>query len=251
MIYSGEDSTRLKRQRTKEAISLAMEGRWEEAAAVNREILEISPTDVDAHNRLGRALNELGDYAQAREAYSRALELDPNNNISQKNVSRLQNLTSAQLSLKGDSHKVDPKLFIEETGKAGLVNLYHLAPKEVLARAGTGGQVNLKVKGQSLVAENKLGEYLGEADPRYGLRLIKLMEGGNRYVAAIASLGEESVKVMIREVFQHPSQVGRLSFPPKTIDDFRPYVRDSLIRYELEDEEEDEFAPEDTTPFAE
>ena len=227
MVYSSEES-QLKRQRAKEAISLAMGGLWEEAAAVNREILEDFPTDVDAYNRLGRALTELGNYAQARGAYSRALELDPNNSIAQKNLSRLQHLTLEQLSIKGDFHRVDPKLFIEETGKARLVNLYHLAPKEVLARVVAGAQVNLKVKGRTLIVENKFGEYLGAVEPKYGLRLVKLMGGGNRYIAAIVSLGEESVKVMIREVFQHPSQVGLLSFPPKAIDDFRPYVRDSL-----------------------
>ena len=42
---------------------------------------------------------------------------------------------------------------------------------------------------------------------------------------------------MIKEVFQHPSQVGRPSFPAKGPDDFRPYVRDSILKYEMEDEE--------------
>ncbi len=147
--------------------------------------------------------------------------------------------------------RVDPKLFIEETGKTGLVGLRNPAPKEVLAQVTAGNQVNLKLRDQTLIVESNHGEYLGEVDPKHGQRLAKLMDGGNMYIAAIATLGERGVKVVIREVFQHPSQAGRLSFPPKAIDDFRPYMRDSLLRYELEDEEEGEFLHEETNYFAE
>ena len=51
----------------KEAIALAMQGRWEEAVAANRAILELFPEDVDAYNRLGSALMELGEYAFKKE----------------------------------------------------------------------------------------------------------------------------------------------------------------------------------------
>ena len=94
------------------------------------------------------------------------------------------------------------------------------------------------MRGPALIVEDDLGEYLGEVEPRYGLRLTELMRGGNIYTAAIASMREDSVRVMIKEVFQQPSQTGRLSFPPRALDDFRPYFRDTLIKHELEDEEE-------------
>ena len=75
MPHEEERLIRLKQQRSKEAIDLAMQGRWQEAVAINKEIIENSPDDVDTYNRLGRAYMELGDYAQAREAYSRAVGL--------------------------------------------------------------------------------------------------------------------------------------------------------------------------------
>ena len=53
---------RLKQQRSKEAIDLAMQARWREAVDVNREIIEAFPEDVDTFNRLGRAYMELGQY---------------------------------------------------------------------------------------------------------------------------------------------------------------------------------------------
>ena len=83
---------RLRRQRSKQAIALAMEGRWQEAVAANRSIIESFPEDVDAYNRLGRAYLELGEYSQAREAYRQAVELDPYNAIAKKNLQRLSYL---------------------------------------------------------------------------------------------------------------------------------------------------------------
>ena len=63
MTYQEERLARLKRQRSRQAIDLAMQGRWQEAVAANKYIIEDFPTDVDAYNRLGRACMELGEYA--------------------------------------------------------------------------------------------------------------------------------------------------------------------------------------------
>ncbi|MFQ5924864.1 MAG: tetratricopeptide repeat protein [Dehalococcoidia bacterium] len=228
---------RLRRRRTKEAIALAMQGRWEEAVTTNRSIIEVFPKDVDAYNRLGKALTELGRYAAARGAYSKALEINPKSSIARRNLRRLSLLKEVQLSPRGDHHKVAPYLFIEETGKAGVASLQRLASREVLAGIAAGDRVYLRPKGQSLVVENRLGDYLGEVEPRIGVRLAKLMEVGNRYTAAITSLSDNEVRVIIKETFQHPSQAGRPSFPAKAFDGFRPYVKGSILKYELEEEE--------------
>jgi tetratricopeptide (TPR) repeat protein len=223
----------------KEAIALAMQGRWEEAVAANRAILELSHEDVDAYNRLGRALMELGEYAAAKEAYERALELDPYNRIAKKNLNRLSYLVELSPPPM-DRHKVVFDIFVEETGKAGVVHLVHLAPKAIVAQMAPGQQVSLQAEGQKLIVSSGHGEYLGEVEPKHGLRLAKLIMGGNQYIAAINSLGEDAVKVTIREAYQHPSQAGRLSFPPRRRAGFRSYVRESLLRPRLEEEEAEE-----------
>jgi hypothetical protein len=52
-------------------------------------------------------------------------------------------------------------------------------------------------------------------------------------------VGERELRLIIRETYQHPSQRGRLSFPPKTsAAGYRAYTRDSVLRYGLEDDEE-------------
>jgi tetratricopeptide (TPR) repeat protein len=241
MSYQEEERTRLRRQSSKQAIALAMQGRWREAVAANKSLLESFPNDVDAYNRLGRAFMELGDYSLAREAYETAIELDPYNIIAQKNLNRLSYLGETVVGSDGGFDKVEPQQFIEEVGKAGVVNLCRLAPLEILAKTVAGGRVNLKIDGPSLIVEDNRGEYLGQVEPKHGQRLIKLIEGGNKYTAAIISSAEEAVTLIIREVYQDPSQAGRLSFPPKGAESFRSYagerIGDRIIRRELEYEE--------------
>lgn len=239
MLPEEEKLQRFKQQRSKQAITLAMQGQWLEAVGVNKGIIEGFPEDVEAYNRLGRAYLKLGKYSQAKAAYSRAVELDPYNAIARKNLQRSSYLTETRVGgPKAESQRVDPQHFIEEMGKAGVVNLYDLAPNEVLAKAVAGDSVHLKIEGNSLAAENGRGEYLGQVASRHAQRLIKLIGGGNRYTAAVVSSTEGSMTIMIREVYQDPSQAGRLSFPPRGLEEVRPSVSDRMFRLESDYEEE-------------
>lgn len=242
MTYQPEEKTRLKRQREEQAINLAMHSKWDEAVAVNQSIVELFPKDVDSHNRLGKALTELGRYGAARAAYSKAVELDPANTIARKNLSRLAGLkeTPRASTASVPTAKVDPRLFIAERGKTAVVALQQPAARETIARVNAGDQVSLRVRGRTLVVENTRGEYLGLVEPKLALRIIKLMDGGNRYAAAVTSVGDSSAKVIIKEVFQAPAMAGTLSFPATADTGFRSYTRDTLLRYGYEDEDEGE-----------
>jgi len=235
-----EEKARLRQRLSKEAIDLALQGRWEEAEAVNRDIIEKFPSDVEAYNRVGRALTELGDFDGAKGAYFKALELAPDNVIAKKNLARLTSLSESMATLSSDPQKASTRraqarrvaldLFITEMGKAGVVNLHNMAPGEVLAKMGFGDQVYLEARGQHLIVVSQSGEYLGEVEPRQGLRLIKLMLGGNRYDVAILNVEEDKVQVIIKEVYQHPSQVGRPSFLVKATEHLRTRIKESLLR---------------------
>jgi len=235
-----EEKARLRQRLSKEAIDLALQGRWEEAEAVNRDIIEKFPSDVEAYNRLGRALTESGDFDRAKEAYFKALELAPDNAIAKKNLARLTSLSESMATLRSDPRKASSRrtqarrvaldLFITEMGKAGVVNLHNVASGEVLAKMGFGDQMHLEARGQHLIVASQSGEYLGEVEPRQGLRLIKLMQGGNRYDAAILNVEEDKVQVIIKEVYQHPSQVGRPSFLVKATEHLRTRIKESLLR---------------------
>lgn len=235
-----EEKAQLRQQLSKEAIDLALQGRWEEAGAVNRDIIKRFPTDVEAYNRLGRALTELGDFDRAKKAYFKALKLAPENAIAKKNLARLTSLSESMATLssnpqeastwRAQARRVALDLFITEMGKAGVVNLHNVASGDVLAKMGFGDQVHLEPKRQYLIVASQSGEYLGEVEPRQGLRLIKLMRGGNRYDAAILNVEEDKVQVIIKEVYQHPSQVGRPSFLVKSTEHLRTRIKESLLR---------------------
>lgn len=238
MVFTADDRTRLfRRQRTQQAIQLAMQGQWQEAAAVNRAIIAVFPNDVDAYNRLGKALTELGQYSEAREAYAKTLELDSLNSIAQKNLTRLATLDEGAAVQAEGGQKLSPQMFISEMGKTGITVLTRAAAKAA-ARMTAGDQVFLRRQNNTLVVESGQGEYLGEIEPKLGMRLIKLMEGGNQYAAAIATLNQDDVRVIIKETFQDPSQAGKLSFPPTAGDAFRAYTKEGLLRRDVEEEDD-------------
>ena len=66
MVFQAEDRTKVRKQQADLAIQLALQGRWAEAIKLNKSIVELFPTDVDAYNRLGKALTELGRYEIGR-----------------------------------------------------------------------------------------------------------------------------------------------------------------------------------------
>ena len=230
-----EDKARVKRVRTEQAIQFAMQSRWDDAITANRAIIALTP-EADAYNRLGKALSETGKIKEAREAYNRALELEPTNVIARKNLERL---ASARAKAEPDkAQQVDTSLFIEEMGKSGVTVLRPVQTK-MLATLSAGDEVALKTVGSRLTVETMAGEYLADVEPKLALRLTRLIAGGNKYAAAVAGLNGDSVRVMIKETFQHPTQVGRLSFPAgKAGDVVRPYTKESLVRSDLDDDDE-------------
>lgn len=231
-----EDQARAKRVRTEQAIQYAMQSRWDDAITANRAIIAAFPDEPEGYNRLGKALSETGKIKEAREAYQRALELEPTNTIARKNLDRL---ATARAKAEPDkAQQVDTSLFIEESGKTG-VSVLKPANIKMLATLSAGDEVALKSVGSRLTVETMAGEYLSDVEPKLALRLTRLMNGGNKYAAAVASINGESVRVIIKETFQHPDQVGRLSFPAgKAGEVIRPYTRESLVRSDADEDEE-------------
>jgi hypothetical protein len=226
----------MKRLRTEQAIQFAMQSRWDEAITANRAIIAAFPDEADAHNRLGKALSETGKIKEAREAYQRALELEPNNAIARKNLDRL---ASARAKAEPDkAMQVDTSLFIEEMGKTGVTVLHDVNPK-LLATLSAGDEVALRQEGSRLIVETMGGDTISDVEPKLAVRLGRLIEGGNKYAAAVAGIADKSVRVIIKETFQHPTQVGKLSFPAgKAGEVVRPYTKESMVRADADEEED-------------
>jgi hypothetical protein len=141
-------SMRLKRELSREAVNLALNGEWERATEVNKAILELFSDDVEAMNRLVKALIKLGNYLDARAVLNQVCEVAPYNNIAKKNMARLDQLTAdPETANPGPSKQTRksagaPQIFIEESGKSGTTILrntsgnkavLHLSPSDRVA----------------------------------------------------------------------------------------------------------------------
>ena len=221
MIYREEEHVRLLKEQSRTAVRLAMNGEWAEAARLNREILEAAPDNVEAMNRLGKALTELGEFGAALDAFRRALVFSPDNPIAIKNVDRLMaeaESASACRSGNGNGGTLKPRMFIADHGKSADVTL--------LASTGAGNSspgtpVTLEANGATLGVMDPDGNCLGLVPPNMARRLLCLMSGGNRYEGAVSGTASGAVRVVLREAYQHPSQRSKVSFPaqPKPVEE--------------------------------
>jgi tetratricopeptide (TPR) repeat protein len=238
---SSEDKVRQKRTKSEQAISLAMKNRWDEAAQLNREILEMFPNEVDAYNRLGKALTELGRYGEAREAYAQAVKIDPLNGIATKNLQRLGKLAAEGAAAPPPS-PVDPRLFIEESGKTTVTQLTDLRRTEAAAKLSAGDQLRLDRRGNQIVVVDAASQEVGRIEPKLEQDLIRLLDLGNQYSVFVTSAQEQQVLVIIRETHRSASMGNRPSFRPSAPVEggVRAYTREGMLRYELEEEEEEE-----------
>ena len=243
-----ETTMRQRRQLAETAITQATSGEWEAAVDTNRQLLELG-ADTDTYNRLGKALAELGRTGEALEAYEQALERDATNRIAERNVARLRVLVGGGDGSgpgNGKPEKASAADFIEEMGKTGHARVINVGPARQLAPLSPGDAVELTLDGELLMA--RVGETdIGQVEPRVGARLAKLMKGGNRYDAAITVVSGDEVRIIIREVYAHPDNFGKVSFPGSTAGrpaGVRPDIRGTALRYDDEGEESEELEEE-------
>ena len=243
-----EAKQKIRRQVIEEARRAALEGNWDAAIEINKELIARDPKDSAAYNRLGRAHLEHRDYAAAYEAYSDALKSDPANLISRRNLQRLEYLRSAGVTGQDAPATVFPRtlVFIEEVGKTWVDELVNPAPMAVLAEIYAGQKLELVPDGNRLLVHDSSGRRIGEIEAKTAERAMQLMASGNIYEVYALGPSAASIRIILREVHHDPSLAGQISFP-RQIAATRKYLRerDDLRRrdesdFYLEDEDADE-----------
>jgi tetratricopeptide (TPR) repeat protein len=245
-----------RRQLGEEARKAAFEGHWEEAVALNLQIIDRFHRDADAFNRLGRAYISLGNLDEAKEAYSKALRADPANLIARRNLQRLEILrgqggrASADVTRPGPMPR--PSAFLEEVGKTWVDELVNPGELRILADISSGEELQLSTEDDRLVVRRTTGDRLGEVEPKTARRVLDLMASGNRYEIFALGLAGQTLRIIIREIFRDPSVATTVSFPRQITS--RAYLRDrDLLRqrdeadFFLFDEDDED---EDTEPIA-
>lgn len=236
-----------RRQVIEEARRAALDGEWDAAIEINKELIERDPKDTAAYNRLGRAYLEQRDYSAAYEAYSDALKSDPANLISRRNLQRLEHLRSGDAPTEAPA-TIFPRtlVFIEEVGKTWVDELVNPAPMIELAEIYAGQKLELVPEGNRLMVHDASGRLIGEVEAKTAERVMQLMAGGNIYEVYALGPSAASIRVILREIHRDPSLAGQISFP-RQIAATRKYLRerDDLRRrdeadFYLDDEEAEE-----------
>ncbi|CCF84811.1 tetratricopeptide repeat protein [Nitrolancea hollandica] len=220
------------RRQVEEARRLAVQGKWEQAVEANRQIIEQSKRDVEAYNRLGRALLELGRLDEALEAYNNALAIDPANVIAQRSITRIDQIrqeTQAKAETARPGGRVRAGVFVEEAGKTYVTDLVRPASSVVLSRLVAADEVQLRVEANQVQIYSEQGTYLGQLEPKVAQPLMALINAGNRYEAFVVALTGNTVRVILREVFRNPEAPKTLSLPRQAkVSMPRPYFREPV-----------------------
>ena len=255
-----------RKQRTEAAIGYALNRRWDLAAQQNQSLLTEFPDDLEAANRLGKALTELGDLNAAALAYRRTLEIDPTNNIARRNLTRIEELqaqspkTTKRAPAASTAKRprttrtpatatpagpvaVRPHSLIEESGRSAEFTL--LEPNiAALKRVSAGDPAELVATPRGIAVKSATGAVLGHIEPRAGLRLRRLMEGGNTYAGVLRRITDIEATIYVRETYRTPEQQNEPSFLPQAAIARRraaprASIRSTIVRYDTPDDDEE------------
>ncbi|GAC1489782.1 MAG: hypothetical protein NVS1B1_06940 [Candidatus Limnocylindrales bacterium] len=223
------------------AVQAALESDWARAIELNAKTVEAAPDDIEARNRLGRAYLELGKLDLAKAAYTEVLKTEPNNPIALRNVARIATLAEHKSKVSVTKSKTQPRLFIEDMGKTGILRLINPAPPHIVAKYSPGAEAELREQEGLVAVHARDGELLGFLEPKVGRRLLDLIKTGNEYVVAVVSNDQQNPRIAIRETFQSQENAQRISFPghhrPAETKE-RAYIKGNFFRFGAEDEPE-------------
>lgn len=197
----------------KQAINAAITCNWQTAIDINQKLLEEDPQNTEVLNRLAKAHFEIGSYSQARKIYIKVLEIDPYNTIAEKNLKKAASLKKDGQGSGSASMALSPAMFLEEPGVTTLVNLVKIAEPQKLLRLSPGTVVNLVEKKRGVSVTDFQGIYLGAFPDDSAFHLLKLLKGGNKYVAIIKSVRPPSgLTVLVRETLRSKKFKNQASF---------------------------------------
>lgn len=225
---------------SQEAIDAALSSDWEKAIKLNTKLIKEFSSDVDAFNRLAHAYFEICNYKLARKYYTQALEIDSYNPIAIKNLKILQSfkkINGQKPTLSNLHTKISPSLFLQEPGKTKVISLLKVAEPQKISKAYCGMCVELVCKNRGITVLDENGNYLGVLPDDTAHRLIKLIKGGNKYLAFIKSIRVNGIAILIRETHR----AARFKNQPSFLDYYTDSPSPSVIILPNNTEEEVNF----------
>ena len=177
------------------AIQYALAGDWEAAVEFNLEILENSPLNIAALNRLGRAYTELNQKEAAKYAYEQVLKIDKYNTIATKNLKLLphqKNNLSNIILIEED--------FIELPGITKSAALIKVASRDILLSLVCKQKLSLTPRTSLVAITTDDNIYIGCLPDDLSLKLKNLMKSGYKYTTCLKGASDNTATVFIREI---------------------------------------------------
>jgi tetratricopeptide (TPR) repeat protein len=200
----------------RQAIDAALSCEWYQALELNQKLLALDPENVDGMNRLAKAHCELGQYLQAKKIYEQVLKLDAYNSIAQKNLKKVssykKNGTVQNSHGTGNGFTLSPSMFLQEPGVTKLVSLTKVAEPNRLLTLSNGSMVNIVPKNRGITISDGNNQYLGALPDDIAHHLLKLIKGGNKYIALIKSVKANGMTIILREVYRSKKFRNQASF---------------------------------------
>lgn len=182
------------------AISQALKGDWVNAIAINKEILNEAPDDIEALNRLSRAFFETGDIKKATKTASDVLKIDPTNSIALKALAKYKvtkKTNIKKITSRGELNTAD---FIEEIGTTKHAELLNICSKDLLSTISPGDELILLSHSHKVSVTTLNNKYVGRIPDDLSAKLRSLTKKGYKFKVVVKSVEGKCIKVLIKEV---------------------------------------------------
>lgn len=236
------------------AVNAAIAGDWKKAVGLNDEAISIDEDNVDSYLRLGYAHMQLSNFTKAKKAYTKALRLQPGNQIAKNNLQKIKVLEKKDHEPEDQQidRPIDPYLFINVMGKTKVVTLTNLGQADVLAKLKIGQHVTLKKKKRHVEVRTESGKYVGALPDDISKRLIYLIDNESEYSTYVKEALNNNVDVFIKE-----NRMGRkvrkfVSFPKNIHDNLKMMMNEEENKKDddtaQDEEDSDDTQDEDEAP---
>lgn len=192
----------------KAAIEAATHGDWEEAIKLNKQIISLQGSNVQALNRLAFAHLQIGNNRQAEENCRTVLRLEPNHPVAERNLKIASKLRADKKTDKKLGHRrgekptsqPKPDVFVKDPGKTRQVILINPATQSILDGLYASQEVQLQPTKKTVEIRTLEGSYIGALPDDISFHLKNLMKLGNHYTTHIKNIDLKRVYVFIREI---------------------------------------------------
>lgn len=194
------------------AIQAVKDSDWKVAVQINQEILDQSPKNLEAMNRLGLAYLKLKKEKEAIKVFKNVIKIDRSNIIANKHLRKLKNKEKTADVI--FNHNAD---FIEEPGKSKIISLHRLTNRCQLCELKVGQQCFLQIKNRYISIIDEKNKHVGALPEDISFRLSKLIADGNQYSCIVYRVDDKQCCIQLKEIFRSKKNLQLQSFPSKKI----------------------------------